>query len=172
MSNIVINNLNFNTFLKNIKLNKNYITKLQNQIVDLSFDYESTKYESPLSSVTHIVYVIQNRTNLVMHVANSNGNLMYSVNAHSVGFTGKAKQRAQVSIVKKFLHVLITSSELAFLKSKPVALHLTNIGFIKQFVVKKLKNFLFIESVRIFTVVPFNGCRKKKLRRKKIKKKR
>jgi ribosomal protein S11 len=170
MSNIVINSFNFNTFLKNIKLNKNYIDKLKSQIVELNYNYETTKFNKSFPNVTYIVYIIQNRTNLVMHVANSRGNLMYSTNAYAAGFFGKAKQRAQSSIIKKFLQVLTTSTQLVFLKNKPVALHLTNIGFIKQWVVKKLKNFFFLESVRIFTLVPFNGCRKKKLRRKKIKK--
>jgi ribosomal protein S11 len=171
MSNIVINNLNINSFLKNIKSNKNFVTKLKSQQVEINSNHDHTRFKNSVFSVAYIVYVVQNKTSLAMHITNSEGNLIYSATPHSAGFSGKAKQRAQASIVKKFLSVLLTSNQVAFLKSKPIALHLTNIGFIKQWLIKKLKKTFFIESVRIFTTVPFNGCRKKKLRRKKIKKK-
>lgn len=131
---------------------------------------ESPNYESSLRNVVYIIYIIQNRTNLVMHIINSQGKPVFSMNSFAVGFSGKAKQKAQATIVKKFVQVLITSSKLSFLKNKSTALHLKNIGFIKQWLIKKLKFSFYLESVKTFTTVPFNGCRQKKLRRKKVKK--
>jgi len=171
MSNIVNNNFNYNIFLKNIKLNKIYTSQLQNQIFELNNNLNQIIIKKSVLNVAYIIYIIQNRTDLVMHIANSQGELVYSINAFAVGFSGKSKQRAQTSIIKNFLQVLIYSNQLTFLKSTSIALHLTNIGFIKQWVIKKLKKVFFIESIRVFNVIPFNGCRKKKLRRKKLKRK-
>ena len=95
------------------------------------------------------------------------GKLKFFYSAGSFNYSGKSK-KARYVVFRELYRVLI--SKLKFLKNKPVALHLKNVGYNKSWIVKKLKKKFFIKSVRSFNLYPHNGCRKRKMRRKKFKK--
>ena len=59
----------------------------------------------------------------------------------------------------------------SFLGKKPVALHLNNVNFYQNLIVNKLKQTFYIKVIKSFNQAPYNGCRKKKVRRKKYTKK-
>lgn len=184
MSDIVNNNFCVNNFLKNLKLNKPYTDWLKNKILALDVKETLNKnndifvnrklFTAPyFLSVTYIILITQKRTDTVMHITDSLGNLISSFNAHSVGSSGKTKRKARFNIIKKFAFLLTRRKNyLTFLFNRPIALHLKNVDpLIQSWLVKKLKKKLFIETVRFFYVIPFNGCRTKKIRRKKIRRK-
>jgi ribosomal protein S11 len=181
MKNITIEDsrLNLNKFIDGIKLKKQYIEKLKNKISDLNgaskTNYKNlesmlvTKTHSPIKNDYLVVYIIDisfSETNTLLHVTDFAGNLEFFCSAGSLNYKGKQK-KLRFLVFRDLFRILV--SKLTFLKGKPVALHLKNVGSNKFWIIKKLKTKFFIKVVRNFNLYPFNGCRKKKMRRKKFK---
>ena len=95
-------------------------------------------------------------------------NVILFYTAGSVNLTGKQKRRRIITVLRLFKLLYKNAS---FLFGKPIALHLNNVNRNKFLIVKKLKQKFFIKLIREFNQIPYNGCRKPKIRRKKYKKK-
>lgn len=181
MDNVIKTNynskLNLNKFFKELKLKKQYINSLNNQIILLNSLKE--KNYKKLHSIFHgnykksfkedflISYIIDitfSKTNKFIHVMDYSGNLIFFCSAGSLQYKGKNKKSRLV--LKDMYKVLV--SKLKILKNQPVALHLKNVGFVKFWIIKLFKKKFFIKIVRSFNSYPYNGCRKKKMRRKKF----
>ena len=106
-------------------------------------------------------------SNTLFSVATSCGKTVFSGSAGSLGLKGKQKTNRQVA-VKKISRTLKEIYPFLIEFSPAVALHLVNVGSSKSFIVRTLKSFFLITSIKSFDLVPYNGCRKKKVRRKKI----
>jgi ribosomal protein S11 len=182
MKNIMIEDsrLNLNKFIDSIKLKKQYIEKLKNKISDLNGvsktnykDLESvviTKNHSLIKNDFLVMYIIDisfSETNTLLHVTDFAGNLEFFCSAGSLNYKGKQK-KLRFLVFRDLFRILV--SKLTFLKGKPIALHLKNVGSNKFWIIKKLKTKFFIKVVRNFNLYPFNGCRKKKNEAKKIQK--
>lgn len=167
---------NLNNLFKNFSIKKQYIKKLKKQSSLLSSalrnNYRSInpKLFKPidLNSINDhvILYIIDitfTRSNTLLHIMDSAGKLKFYSSAGHLEHKGKNK-KFRANVLKSFYRVLIT--KLKFLKDKPVALHLKNVGFSKFSIIKKLKTKFFIKTVKVFNLFPFNGCRSKKVRRK------
>lgn len=175
-------NFNLNKFLRDIKLKKQYIEELKSKIFLLN-NIKEKNYKNLNSSlfpsndslaindhlVMYIIDISFLRTNTLLHVMDFSGKLKFFCSGGSIKYTGKGK-RVRSVIFREFYRILV--SNLKFLKSKPVALHLKNVGNNKFWIIKKLKKKFFIKVVRSFNLYPHNGCRKRKMRRKKFKKRR
>lgn len=168
-------------FLKVIKLKKQYLKELKNKLLLLKFNKESNSKRLCFNTdlqiaktnengfvIMYIVSIVFSKTNTLLHVMDYSGRLKFFYSAGSFSYVGKSKKARSV-VFKKFYRVLV--SKLKFLRNKPISLHLTNVGFNKFWIVKKLKKRLFIKIVKNFNSYPYNGCRKKKVVRKKFKKK-
>ena len=175
------NNFNFNKFFREIVLKKQYIKKLKSKTCLLENikeqNYKSLSYSLFLknenfrkhdSLVVYIIDISFSRSNTLLHIMDSLGVLKFFCSAGDLSYIGKSK-KARVLVLKAIIQILIR--KLKFLQNKPIALHLKNVGFRKFWIVKKLKKKFFIKIVRSFNLYPHNGCRKKKVRRKKFKKK-
>lgn len=176
----MINNINFNLnkFLKNILIKKQYLKNLKKKMLTLNYlkqkNYKlldsfvfKNKYSNPTISDNVVMYIIDitfSRSNTFLHVMDASGNLKFYCSAGHLDYKGKNK-RVRFNVFKSIYFILIT--KLRFLKGKPIALHLKNVGFKRFWIVKKLKKKFFIKTIKIFNFFPFNGCRKKKVRRKK-----
>ena len=168
------NNLFYlNKFLKKIILKKRYIQKLKNKISFLNIKKKSHKklntkcYNQEYNLI--IVYIIEiyfSHTNTLVHLINSVGKLKFFCSAGNLLFKGKSK-KARISVLLNIIRILI--KKLTFLKHKPVMLRLKNVGFKKNWILKKLKRKFFINTLMSFNSYSYNGCRKKKIRRKKLK---
>ena len=186
MTNDLNVNINVNKFLNNVSMKKQYIKKLQNQSSFLN-NIKQKNYKSLTSSllsskpndiaINHnntdnvVLYIIDltfSRSNTFLHVMDSLGQLKFSCSAGHLQYQGKNK-KFRFTVFKSIYHILIT--KLKFLKGKPIALHLKNVGFNRSWIIKKLKTKFFIKTVKSFNIFPHNGCRKRKVRRKKFKKK-
>lgn len=56
--------------------------------------------------------------------------------------------------------------KVGFLRNAPVAIHFKNTkAFYQSFLIKALKDKLFIKSIQSYNLSPHNGCRPKKLKR-------
>ena len=118
--------------------------------------------------VMYIVNISFLKANTTIHVSDIKGNLKLFYSAGSVNLTGKQKRKRRIAI-SKLISLLLKKA--TFLSTKPVALHLNNVNFYKNFIIGRLKKVLYIRIIKSFNQAPYNGCRKKKLRRKKYTKK-
>jgi ribosomal protein S11 len=169
-------NINLNTFLKNISIKKQYIKSLKKQFLVVSsvkqknfklLNTQIFKNNSHLdnSLVMYIIDITFSRSNTFLNVTDSSGNLKFFSSSGHFSLKGKNK-KFRFNVFKHIYRTLLT--KLKFLKNKPIALHLKNVGSNKFWIIKKLKTKFFIKIIKIFNIFPFNGCRKKKVRRKKF----
>nr|WAK85029.1 ribosomal protein S11 [Amicula sp. isolate GU52X-4 cfCalB7] len=170
-------NINLNKFLYNITLKKQYIKKLNNIIFSLNNVKEKNyknlnfllvsnkKLIQSENLVTYIIDIMFTKTNTLLTISDSSGNLKFSYSAGLFNITGKSKAKRYL-VLNNFLKNL--ESKLKFLKLKPLALHLKNVYFNRFWIIKKLKKKKFIKIVKNFNLYPYNGCRRKKVRRKKM----
>ena len=184
-----ISNILFNSVSQKLKLKtstlqeeKNYIKNLLNQIKLLkklkeknyknlskrkaNLHVNSANQQDLL--VMYIVNISFSKANTTIHVSDIKGNMKLFYSSGSVGLVGKQKKNRRIA-VSKLISLLLKKA--TFLKNKPVALHLNNVNFYNSLIVNKLKHALYIRVIKRFNQTPYNGCRKKKIRRKKYTKK-
>lgn len=173
-------NFDLNKFLENIKFKKQYVKDLKTKISSLSairktnyklvnaelFSHDIKSFKDD-NLVTYIIDINFSRSNTFVQVMDFSGKLKFFYSSGSFNYSGKSK-KARYIVFRDFYRVLV--SKLKFLRGKPIALHLKNVGYNKFWIVKKLKKKFFIKSVKSFVSYPHNGCRKRKMRRKKFKK--
>ena len=171
---------NLNRFFKEIHLKKQYLEKMQNKVCvlkelkEVNYKKINSQFSKPLifsSSTTFVMYIIEisfSKKNTLFHVSDFSGNIKFFYSAGSFQQTGKGKV-ARSTILRKFYRILV--SKLKFVKKVPIALHFKNADSNMFWFLKKLKKKFFIAVVKHFTQYPYNGCRKRKIRRKKFKSK-
>lgn len=159
----VKNLLNQLTYLKTLKTN-NY----KNLGVKKFGIYNNRNTNSQDFIVMYVISVSFLKANTTIHVSDIRGNLKLFYSSGSVDLTGKQKKKRRIAI-SKLISLLLKKAN--FLGRKPIALHLSNVNFYKNLIVRKLKRNLYIKIIKIFNQISYNGCRKKKLRRKKYTKK-
>ena len=118
--------------------------------------------------VMYIIGISFLKANTTIHVSDIKGNIKLFYSAGSVGLAGKQKKKRSIA-VSKLISLLLKKA--TFLNNKPVVLHLNNVNFYNSLIINKLKKHCYIRIIKSFNQVPYNGCRKKKLRRKKYTKK-
>lgn len=170
------NKLKLKTFLLNEE--RFYLENLKTQINSLKKikekDYKdviTTKKSGSKSEKNNqnliILYIINIsflKANTTIQVSDIKGNIKLFYSAGSVGLAGKQKRKRRVA-VSKLISLLLKKA--VFLNKKPIALHLQNVNFYKNFILSKLKKILYLRVIKSFNQVPYNGCRKRKLPRKK-----
>lgn len=176
-----INNSYLNKFLRDIKLKKQYFKNLKTKM-ELVSNIKEKNYTSlyPVlvfnkkyllndnNLITYIIDITFSRSNTYVHVMDFSGKLKFFYSSGSFNYSGKSK-RSRYTVFRNIYRILLT--KLKFLQGKPIAIHLKNVGFNKFWIIKKLKKRFFVRCVKSFNIYPHNGCRKKKIRRKKFKKK-
>ena len=178
MSDYNYTQFNLNRFFKEIHLKKQYIEKMQNNIhvlkkvkeVNLKkANLEFFRNSIPSSSTTYVMYIIEisfSKKNTLFHVSDFSGNIKLFYSAGSFQHKGKGKI-ARSTILRKFYRILV--SKLKFIKKVPIAVHFKNADSNMFWFLKKLKKNFFITVVKHFINYPYNGCRNRKIRRKKFK---
>lgn len=164
-------NYQLNQLFETIKFKKQYIKQLKNEITNLNQNkknsyklIKSFNVKKPLL-VKYIIDITFSRTNTLLHVMDFAGNLKFYCSAGILKYTGKNK-KSRKRIIRAIYKILV--SKLNYLTNQPVALHLKNVNFTTDLIIKLLKKKFFIKVIKIFSSFTYNGCRKKKVRRKKI----
>lgn len=176
-------NVKKNLFLSNVSLKKksfyhkkinNSIFKLRNLVNEKQQQYKKLSILMSNSIVSEkdkdgfvIVYIIYfsfSATNTFLHVTDTFGNLKFRYSAGLVDFKGKQK-KSRVQVLTRFFREL-RKLKINFLKDKPIALHLSNVGYYKYFITKNLKKNFFVRLIKSYETYSYNGCRKKKRLRK------
>lgn len=172
-------NINLNELFENISIKKQYIKKLKKQFIFLN-NIKQQSYQQLLKQlmlqnkpsrlvnnliIRYIIDITFSRSNTLLQVMDSNGALTFFCSAGNLSYKGKTKT-FRFQVLKSIYRILIT--KLSYLKRKPVALHLKNVNSSeKSRILRKLKKKLIIKHVKLFNLFPFNGCRAKKIVRKK-----
>lgn len=175
LSHILFNNISNKLNLNLIEKEKLYIKVLFNQINQLEqnkkkiFKYDiSHSFATHLITVCYIINITFFKTNIVIHLSDIQGNTKLFYSTGDIGLRGKRKKKRKIGINK--LMSLFTKKVL-FINGNPTALHLNNVKSYKRLIVRRLKKKIWITTVKSFNLTPYNGCRKKIIRRKKRKKK-
>lgn len=175
-------NLDLNRFFQKIFFKKQYIRQLKNKITLLN-NIKKNKYKvlnselfktsnnfsvKKVSEVSYIIDFSFSKTNTTMHIMDCSGKTKFFYSAGLFDFKGNQKTFQSDAILKKFYKILV--SDLLFLKSSKIAIHFKNknINYKISWFLKKLCEKFFIAVVKFFTVYPYNGCRRKKQKRKKF----
>jgi ribosomal protein S11 len=114
----------------------------------------------PLIFYTINIYL--SSSNINFNITDRTGNLKLYYTAGLLGFKGsqKTKKFTLISILKKIL------SRITFLKNKSVLLRFKGIKNNQKLIIKKLKEKVLIKAIIYHNLLPHNGCRPKKIRRK------
>ena len=182
-----LSNTLFNTISKKLKLKVSLLNEEKLYVQNLKIQIDSLKKikedDSKIISASKnqirldnnqdliLMYVVNIsflKANTTIHVSDIKGNMKLFYSAGSVGLGGKQKRQRRVAAAK-LISLLLKKA--TFLNNKPIALHLNNVNSYKNLIVSKLKRNLYIRLIKTFNQAPYNGCRKKKVRRKKYTKK-
>lgn len=142
---------------------KNRIKTINNEIKP-QMTKKCTKLDESFS-VSNIITISFLKANTIIHLSDSKGKILCFFTAGNVNLSGKQKTKRGLAVLK--LMALMSKKFYYLILKAPVALHLNNVVSHKSLIVKKLKEKFFIKVIKSFNLIPYNGCRKKKLRRKK-----
>ena len=115
-------------------------------------------------TITYIIGISFLKANTTIHISDIKGNVKVFYSAGSIGLTGKQKRKRRVAVIKL---ISLIMKRAKFLENKPIAVHLNNVNFYQNIIIRKLKQVFFIKIMKSYNQVPYNGCRKSKVRRKK-----
>jgi len=144
--------LTTNPTLKSSNFELEYIKNIQYTISNLNV--------KPLT--TYILNIHVSNSNIILSVTDKNGNLISYYTAGKLGFKGsqKTKKYTLITILKNFIY------NLNYLNNTTVIVKFKGITRNQNLIVKKLKEKLFIKAIIYNNLLPHNGCRPKKIRRK------
>jgi ribosomal protein S11 len=175
LSNILFNNISNNLNLTLLKKEKCYIQLLFTKIDQLKqnkkkiFTYDiSYLFATDLVTVCYIINITFLKANTTIHLSDIKGNTKLFYSTGDIGFKGKRKKQRKIGIIKL---ISLFTKKIFFTHKNPIALHLNNVKSYKRLIIRKLKKKIFLTTVKSFNLTPYNGCRKKIIRRKKRKKK-
>jgi ribosomal protein S11 len=134
----------------------------------LSRDRAANNYEKQLEKrnflIVYTITVTFLKSNTTISVSDIKGNVKLSFTSGSVKLIGKQKRNRGKSVARL---VSLLAKKAVFLKKRPVSIHLHNVTDKKHLTIRKLKKRFFIQLVKTFNTLPYNGCRKRKARRRK-----
>lgn len=118
--------------------------------------------------ITYIVDVSFSKTNTSLHISDFSGNIKFFYSAGSVKIEGKRNKTYRKSALRRF-YWLLTRSKFKFLKKAPIAIHVKNMNRWVEWFIKRITKRFSPTFVKFLINYPYNGCRKKKLRKQKRK---
>lgn len=136
---------------------KTQLEKIQTQLTKTEFYVRS------------ILLISFSKSNTNVTLLTSSGKILFSQSAGCVGLVGKQKRNRQLA-VRQLLRLLKEKLDILFPNEEflPISLQLSRVGSSKQALIKLASSFFVISSLKLLNLTPFNGCRKKKLKRKKF----
>ena len=143
-----------------------YLKKKNYQNLFYLLNKNSFIFNSNYFFIFYIVYFYFLKSNTILHILNAAGDskIFYTAGSSLIGFTGKQKKARKVILLKFFS--LLSLAKKKVLRNYPIAIHFKNVRSNKYLVTKKLKNKFFIKIIKSFELNSYNGCRKKKSKRK------
>jgi len=141
--------------LKRIKKNKILPVSIKKSILLLD------------KTISYIISISFSFTNLRIYIKDIKGNVKLTFSAGLFEIPKKQKYIKPITIIK-LIHLLKT--ETVFVRNSNVAIHLHNFTkFLLFSTINSLKNHYNTRFIKVFNSYPYNGCRPKKIKRKKYK---
>lgn len=114
--------------------------------------------------VVLIINIKLTNTNTLINITDTKGNLKLLLTTGLSQLSGKQKTRQPTAI----LHLLRQlNSKIKYLQGHPVALHFTDVRiYLQTLLIRRLKKYFFINTIRSYNLVAHNGCRLPKIKRK------
>lgn len=159
--------LNEETYhIKNLREQVSYLRKIkENDYRALPyFKHKSVDLSNQDLIVSYIITISFLKANTTINISDSHGISKMFYSAGDIGLSGKQKKKRRIAISKL---IALVFQKLGSLQQKPIAIHMNNVGFYKSFVLNKLKRIFYVRIIKSFNLTPYNGCRKRKLLRKK-----
>jgi len=158
-------------YLKSLK--KRFKVQLKNlrtqKTVRLISSDESFCIRKSLKPINYVIGVVISKTNIIVYLTDIKGELKFFHTAGSLKLK-KSQKKKKVIVLTKLLKVLLMNVNF-ITKNDVIALHLQNFN---EGLVKLLYHFLVkhynLEIVQVNNNQPHNGCRPRKLKRKKRRK--
>jgi ribosomal protein S11 len=133
-------------------------------LIKTNFFYNLNK----LDLIRYIIGVKFLKKNTVAYITDIHGKLKHCISGGYIKLNKKQKTRVPLILIKLTKSILL---KLPSLRKIPVAIHLTNTTKpIQLFFESVFKIQFFVAQLVLFKTFPHNGCRPKKLKRKKRKK--
>ena len=118
------------------------------------------------SLVNYIIGISIYNTSIVLHLSDVKGTVKFFITSGSLGIKRKQKKKKIAGLIKLIKFMLLKVKFIS--KNDLIALHLKNFNErLGSFTSAFLSKFYNIELVRINTNQPHNGCRPRKIKRKK-----
>jgi small subunit ribosomal protein S11 len=147
-----------------------YVKKLQNNnILKINFKYinDSTFNLSNTDTkikplISYIINVNLSKSNTIISILDKEGNLKGYYTSGVLGFKGsqKTKKYTIITMLKNFLY------NFNFINNKSVLVNFKGVTKDQNLFIKKLKEKVSIKAINYDNLLPHNGCRPKKIRRK------
>jgi ribosomal protein S11 len=122
-----------------------------------------------LKSKTLINYIIGisiYNTNIILYLSNIKGNIIFFITSGSLGIKRKQKKKKIAVLIRLIKFMMLKVKFIS--KNDLIALHLKNFNErLGSFTSTFLSKYYNIELVKINTNQPYNGCRPRKIKRKK-----
>jgi len=106
-------------------------------------------------------------SNTLVSLTDSTGLPILSFSSGLASLRGKDKTDRHKALTNLLIKVYHNYNSLKYDHNLAISLHLVDVGKEKKFSVEVAKRLFLVSSVKAYDRVPFNGCRKKKLKRKK-----
>ena len=177
LSNILYNIITTQLKTNVLKLEKEklYSKMLSKKLLVLENNYKKFSLNRTLNNsekllkkenflIVYIITITFLQANTNINISDIKGNVKLFFTSGSVNLIGKQKRNRIKSVLRL---ISLLSKKATFLKNCPVSIHLYNVNSHKSLILSKLKNYFFIRLVKSFNQSPYNGCRKRKVRRKK-----
>lgn len=118
--------------------------------------------------VKYIVGISFLNTNINVYVTDIKGNIKCTLSAGSVEISGKQKRKKSIVLIKLLQYLIM---HVRFIGKHPIVLHFKNFtDFYVSLALSILKKNFVIEIIKVYNNRPYNGCRPRKLKRKKYRK--
>jgi ribosomal protein S11 len=150
---------------KNLEKKKNTIENFRNvkKFMITKFFYDLKIFDA----IKYIVGISFLKKNTVIYISYTSGRLKYQCSAGYIKLNKKQKIKMPLVLLKLTKIIL---SKIPYLKKTPIAFHFSNLSQpLQSFFEYVFKLQFFIVQLSSFKIFSHNGCRPKKLKRKKRK---
>ena len=160
-----LSKLNENRHNNKSNLNINGKISYEEMILSESIIRINNQFSYSVGQRSLIVYIINitlSTSNIIISITDKNGNLKDYYTSGKLGFLGsqKTKKYTLLTILKKFLY------NYNYINNKSVLINFKGISKNQKLIIKKLKEKVSIKMIKYNNLLPHNGCRPRKKKRK------
>ena len=158
-----------------LKQNQNYLKALQNKLNTVKVLQRENQHKvlikstkslinREICSIRYLITISFTKSNTTIQLSESQGYLKVVLNLTSINVSGKQRRQRKLALTR-LLQLFMT--KVNFLENEHVSVHFNNVRTHKVYILEKLQHFFLIKTIKSFDQLPYNGCRKRKIRRKK-----